>query len=147
MHSPSFNNINDRLLPLSTTSLYQSKSSAWTEITLVPGEPKRATLTTSSPKRFEVTALFPTLCVIVLSAGFALLILGWLLTHQYDTGNGIGLLTAIRTGSFVAEEGSGGDAKVTHLRVLTFSSIAVRSLRCPAYEQLSHPSYMRIFDL
>ncbi|KAG8895681.1 hypothetical protein FRC01_012250 [Tulasnella sp. 417] len=81
---------------------------------------------TSRPARHGVLGFLPTVIVLVVTLGFAGLILGVLLGRQCpQVQGGHGILAAIRVGDFVtSEEDAGGASSSGHLRVLTLSALA-----------------------
>lgn len=81
----------------------------------------------SKPARHGILGFLPTVAVLVMTLGFAGLILGVLLGRQCSqVQGGHGIMAAIRAGYFVtSEEQSGGTSSSGHLRVLTLSALAV----------------------
>ncbi|KAG8914339.1 hypothetical protein FRC01_004118 [Tulasnella sp. 417] len=82
---------------------------------------------TDSKQRAKLLGFLPTLFVLLISLGFAFLILGWLLVRQYEPiQGGSGLGAAVRNGSFIVYEGgapAAGQKATVNLRVLTFSAL------------------------
>lgn len=81
----------------------------------------------SKPARHGILGFLPTVAVLVMTLGFAGLILGVLLGRQCSQiQGGHGIMAAIRAGYFVtSEEQSGGTSSSGHLRVLTLSALTV----------------------
>ncbi|KAG8907912.1 hypothetical protein FRC01_007541 [Tulasnella sp. 417] len=84
-------------------------------------------MTDGSP-RGKFLGFLPTLFVLLISLGFAFMIMGWLLLRQYEPiQGGTGLGAAVRNGSFIVYEGGApatGQKVAVNLRVLTFSALA-----------------------
>ncbi|KAG8912002.1 hypothetical protein FRC01_005354 [Tulasnella sp. 417] len=76
----------------------------------------------------KLLGFLPTLFVLLISLGFAFMIMGWLLARQYEPiQGGTGLGAAVRNGSFIVYEGGApatGQKVSVNLRVLTFSALA-----------------------
>ncbi|KAG8908457.1 hypothetical protein FRC01_007368 [Tulasnella sp. 417] len=83
-------------------------------------------ITDGSP-RGKLLGFVPTVFVLFITLGFAFLIMGWLLTRQYEPiQGGTGLGAAVRNGSFIVYEGGApeaGQKATVNLRVLTFSAL------------------------
>ncbi|KAG8897587.1 hypothetical protein FRC00_004060, partial [Tulasnella sp. 408] len=80
-------------------------------------------------KRLGLIGTVPTFFVLLISFGFATLIVAWVLTHQDDDpeSGGLGIAAAIRNGSFVLNEGKQSEVQAhphVSLRVLMFSAFA-----------------------
>ncbi|KIO17357.1 hypothetical protein M407DRAFT_32973, partial [Tulasnella calospora MUT 4182] len=77
--------------------------------------------------RHRLLGFLPTVFVLFISMGFAVLILGCLLARQYEPiQGGNGLAAAVRNGSFIVYEGgapAAGQKATVNLRVLTFSAL------------------------
>ncbi|KAG9050331.1 hypothetical protein FS837_006203 [Tulasnella sp. UAMH 9824] len=85
--------------------------------------------TSNSTKKLGLIGTVPTFFVLLISFGFATLIVAWVLTHQDDDpeSGGLGIAAAIRNGSFVLNEGKRSEEQAQPhviLRVLMFSALA-----------------------
>ncbi|KAG8903437.1 hypothetical protein FRC01_009200 [Tulasnella sp. 417] len=85
--------------------------------------------TSTSTRRLGLIGTVPTFFVLLISFGFATLIVVWARTHQDGDpeSGGLGIAAAVRNGSFVLNEGkrSASDANPhVSLRVLMFSALA-----------------------
>ncbi|KAG8897588.1 hypothetical protein FRC00_004061 [Tulasnella sp. 408] len=85
--------------------------------------------TSTSTKKLGLIGTVPTFFVLLMSFGFATLIVAWALTRQDNDpeSGGLGIAAAIRNGSFVLNEGKRSEVEVhphVILRVLMFSALA-----------------------
>ncbi|KIO26081.1 hypothetical protein M407DRAFT_8060 [Tulasnella calospora MUT 4182] len=83
---------------------------------------------TNDNPRGKLLGFLPTVFILLITLGFAFLILGWLLARQYEPmQGGTGLSAAVRNGSFIVHEGgapaAGQKIMINRLRVLTFSAL------------------------